>query len=151
MKHLKKFNEKMYTFGIDRDAVKDILNSLEDDGFLYQDVFRNYGIGIDISGKSTFKWGDISDTISHLTAYLEEYEFIPVSVQYFSYREHELEYNIVKHKDMSDDTEIVCGVSDYCLPYIDMDEEDTVIDVRISYGTKYEKRSLNPTHMGSIE
>ena len=127
------------------DYIGEVLHDIEDDGFeVNYYVNRNYTINIDIShisedeyrnttlvrldDKKSFSWTDISGSIEHISNYLKDYSYELVEIQYYSMDEKD--YVICSDiKDM--DGELI-GEGTY----------DCRIDIRITYGTKYEARSL---------
>lgn len=142
MKHLKTY--KLYESNNEvLDYIGEILHDIEDDGFeVNYYVNRNYTINIDISlisendrntplvlqDRNSFNWSDISGSIEHISNYLKDYSYEFVEIQYYSMREKDY-VDCSNIKDMEGES---IGVGTY----------DCRIDVRVTYGTKYEARSL---------
>ena len=144
MKYLKTY--KLYESNDEvLDYIGEILHDIEDDGFeVNYYVNMNYTINIDIThlseheyrstplvrldDRKSFNWSDISGTIEHISSYLKDSSYEFVEIQYYSMR----------YKDY-----VICSdINDMNGESIGEGTYDCNIDVRVTFGTQYEARSL---------
>lgn len=114
-------------------SIGDILNDIEDDGFeVNYYINTNYTINIDITYLNglQFKWEDISSTIEHIDNYLCEYSYELVEIQY------------EREDGNSGGDCISSSFGDMVGETILTGRQDHNLDMRITFGTKYEARSL---------
>ncbi len=144
MKHLKTY--KLYESNNEvLDYIGEILHDIEDDGFeVNYYVNRNYTINIDISylsqdgyqskflgidhDRKSFSWTDISGSIEHISSYLEDSSYEFVEIQYYS--------------RTSRDYVICDDINDMDGESIGAELMLGTYDCRVTFGTKYEARSL---------